>query len=68
MRALYAHFDAEPCALHVRRMEVWMRDRPQNAFGRHRYDPADFGFTPAGLRERFADYRERFGVADAESG
>lgn len=68
VRALYAHFDAEPGALHLRRMEVWMRDRPQNAFGRHRYDPADFGFTPEGLRERFADYRERFGVADEAGG
>lgn len=64
VRALYAHFGDEPGALHVRRMEVWMRDRPQDAFGRHRYDPADFGFTRAGLRERFADYRERFAVPD----
>jgi len=64
VRALYAHFGEEPGALHVRRMQVWMRERPQNAFGRHRYDPADFGFRAEDLRERFSAYRSRFDVAN----
>jgi hypothetical protein len=46
--------------LHVRRMEAWLRDRPQDAFGRHRYDPADFGWTYEGLADEFADYTARY--------
>jgi hypothetical protein len=62
VRGLYAHFGAEVSPLHARRMEVWMRDRPQDVHGRHRYDLADFGFTREGLDERYEAYRKRFGV------
>ena len=62
VRELYAHFGAEVSSLHERRMQTWMRDRPQDVHGRHRYDPADFGLSREGIDERYADYRERFGV------
>jgi hypothetical protein len=62
VRGLYAHFGAELSPLHERRMQTWMRDRPQDAHGRHRYDPADFGLSREGIDERYADYRKRFGV------
>ena len=52
--------------LHARRMETYLQDRPQDAFGRHRYDPADFGWTYAGLAEEFADYTERYQIATAD--
>jgi hypothetical protein len=48
--------------LHVRRMQAYLRDRPQDAFGRHRYDPVDFGWTYPGLAEEFASYIDRYQV------
>ena len=64
VRALYAHFGEELQPLHEKRMRVWMDTRPQETFGRHRYDMQDFGFTPGGIDEMFSDYRKRFGVPD----
>jgi hypothetical protein len=66
VRRIYAHFDQEPTRLHERRVEAWLRDRPQEAFGRHAYDPADFGWSYAQLAEEFSDYRDRYQV-DASS-
>jgi hypothetical protein len=66
VEALYAHFGERVSDLHRRRMEVWMRDRPQSAFGRHRYDLADFGLRADALERAYAAYRERFGVAREE--
>ncbi len=65
MRALYAAHDEEIGPLHERRMRTWLEQRPQDAFGRHRYDPADFGWSYEGLSEEFADYRARFDVGTA---
>ncbi len=62
VRGLYAHFGAEVSPLHEKRMQTWMRDRPQDVHGRHRYDPADFGLSREAIDERYAEYRERFGV------
>jgi hypothetical protein len=62
VEALYAHFGEPVGELHRRRMEAWMRDRPQSAFGRHRYDLADFGLGADALDRAYAAYRERFGV------
>ena len=44
----------------------WRTGR-QDAFGRHRYDPADFGWTYAGLADEFEDYTERYGIETARS-
>jgi len=60
VRRIYEHFGDAPSSLHERRIEAWLRDRPQQVHGRHVYDPADFGWTPQQLAEEFADYRERF--------
>jgi Sulfotransferase family len=62
VRDLYGHFGAEVSDLHARRMEVFLKDRPKDAFGRHRYDPADFGWTYAGLAEEFSDYTQRYHI------
>ena len=62
VHAVYAHHGETPSALHVRRMEVWMRDRPQSAFGRHRYDLADFALQADALDGAYATYRERFAI------
>ena len=63
VRRLYATFGDEVSDLHARRMEAFLEQRPQDAFGHHRYDPADFGWTYAGLAEEFAGYTSRYQVA-----
>lgn len=64
VQKLYAAFGEEPGPLHVRRMQAWLRDRPQEAFGRHAYDAKDFGLGPEAIRERYRAYRERYDVPD----
>jgi hypothetical protein len=62
VRDLYGHFGAEVSDLHARRMEVFLKDRPKDAFGRHLYDPADFGWTYAGLADEFVEYTRRYNI------
>ena len=59
---IYASFGEEIGALHRRRIEAWLRDRHQTAFGRHQYDPADFGWTVEDIALQFEPYRSRYGV------
>jgi len=66
VRGLYAAFDEEVSALPARRMRAFLEQRPQDAFGRHGYDPTDFGWTYAGLADEFAGYTERYGVRTAD--
>lgn len=63
VEGIYAHFGEPVGALHRRRMQAWMRERHQTAFGRHRYDPVDFGWSYDEIAEQFAAYRERFAIA-----
>jgi hypothetical protein len=46
-------------------MRSFLADRPADAFGRHRYDPADFGWTYAGLAAEFGDYIDRYRIETA---
>ena len=62
VRQLYRQFDSEVSDLHARRMEAFLEHRPKDAFGSHRYDPADFGWTYLGLADEFSDYIERYQV------
>jgi hypothetical protein len=48
-------------------MEAFLEHRPKDAFGRHRYDPADFGWTYAGLAEEFSDYTERYHIRSEQA-
>jgi len=43
-------------------LETWAHEHPQGKHGKHEYDLATYGLTREGVRERFADYVERFGV------
>ena len=65
VRNLYAGVGEEVSDLHVQRMQTFLEERPQEAFGRHAYDPADFGWTYEGLAEEFASYTERYGITTA---
>ena len=44
------------------RMRAWRENTPRDKHGRHEYSAADYGFTTAGLRERFRYYTDRFDV------
>lgn len=62
MRRIYGHFGEAPSRLHERRIEAWLREKPQTAEGRHVYDPVDFGFSYGELAEIWRPYRERYDV------
>ena len=63
MRKIYGHFGEEPSALHERRIEAWLREKPQTASGRHAYDPKDFGWTLRRPRRRMdALSRRGYGI------
>lgn len=62
MEQLYAHWGEELTPLHRRRIAVWLQERAQGAFGRHLYDPADFGWSYEELAADFRDYRERYDI------
>jgi hypothetical protein len=62
MRKLYAHFGDDVHPHHERLIRAWIEERPQQAFGRHRYEASDFGFEAGAIAERYAEYTDRFGV------
>lgn len=62
IRAIYARYGETPSDLHVRRMQVWLKERGQHSEGRHVYDPQDFGWTYDGLADDFSTHMERFGI------
>ncbi|MBV9995370.1 MAG: sulfotransferase [Caulobacteraceae bacterium] len=43
-------------------MQTWLRERPKDKHGAHRYAPEDFGLTNGGIRERMAAYIGRYGL------
>lgn len=63
MRGLYEHFGEGLEAEHESRIAAWVRQRPKNVFGRHKYLLEDFGMSKDGIREQYATYTERYGVA-----
>ena len=62
VRGIYAHSGEELDPLHESLMHAYMKNRPQNAFGRHRYDMNDFDMTIESIDEDFGDYCARYGV------
>jgi hypothetical protein len=67
VRGLYRHWGEEVGSLHARRMRAFLAQRPPDRFGHHRYDPADFGWTYAGLTTEFREYIARYHVRTAEA-
>jgi len=62
VHAIRSHFGAAFDPLHERRIEAFMRQRPQDLYGRHVYRLDDLGMKAAAIEERFARYRQRYGV------
>lgn len=46
----------------IQAMQAWIAAHPAGRHGAHDYTAEDFGLDPGELSERFAPYRERFGV------
>jgi hypothetical protein len=62
---LYKSFGQVVSDLHGRRMHAFLQHRPKDVFGRHLYDPADFGWTYDGLAQEFRSYTERYKIGSA---
>ena len=58
---VYAHF-AQPLDSVRAAMESHVASHPKDKHGKHEYDLASFDLTRDGVRERFRDYVERFGL------
>jgi hypothetical protein len=61
---IYAAFGGELSPDARAGMAEHVRAHPQGEFGMHKYDLAQFGLDGPALAERFAGYRERYGVAE----
>lgn len=59
----YDHFGFAFSAEAERRMRAFHATNPQHKHGGHAYSLAQFGLAEPAIRERFARYAERFGVA-----
>lgn len=62
VRRLYAHFGRELDETAGRRMRAWLVRNPPDRHGGHRTDAERFGLGEDEVAERFAAYRERFGI------
>jgi len=59
-RRIYREIGEEMSGATEAAMRKHVGEHVQHRYGRHTYDPADFGLAQGALDERFARYRERF--------
>ena len=62
LKAAYRHFGDEVDPLHERKIKAWVKQRPKNTFGIHKYSLEDFGLDARKMREQYAEYIERYRV------
>jgi len=48
---------------HATRIRDYLAHKPKGKFGKHRYEPEEWGFTAAEIRERTRAYTDAYGVA-----
>jgi Sulfotransferase family len=60
----YDYFSWNLTGQTVDRMRARLASQPRRQNGFHRYEPSQFGLYPMEVAERFAAYRERFGLAE----
>jgi hypothetical protein len=60
VRRIYGHFGYVLRPEVERAMQERIRANPEGRHGEHRYTAQDFGWQPAAIRERFADYIQRY--------
>jgi hypothetical protein len=62
MRRVYAAFGDELDGQALRAMAEHVESHPKDRFGRHAYDPGEFGLDAAAIAERFRPYVERYNI------
>jgi hypothetical protein len=63
MRSVYATFGDTLDGAALAAMTAHVESHPKHRFGRHSYDPAEYGLDSGAIRERFKPYVERYGIA-----
>jgi hypothetical protein len=64
VKEIYNHFGLSWSDNYEERLKVYVRDNPQNKYGKHHYCAEDFGLMDEAIAGRFTQYRRRFGFAD----
>jgi hypothetical protein len=62
IRRVYAEFGEELEGEALRAMTAHVESHPKGRFGRHGYDPAEYGLDAGELAERFRAYVERYDI------
>jgi hypothetical protein len=62
VRSIYAHFDMRFTQAAEHRMRRFLAENPKDKHGRHEYTLEQFGLDCDRERQRYAWYRERFGL------
>ena len=62
IRKVYRHFDEPFTAEAEAAMNHYMQANPKGKHGHHTYSLEDYGLATEQVRERYADYCERFGI------
>jgi len=62
VKGIYAELGRTHSRDTIDAMEAWVRDRPRDRHGKHRYAAEDFGLTAEVIRDRMAGYIERYGI------
>jgi hypothetical protein len=62
IRRVYEAFGDEPTVQALAAMTAHVESRPKGRFGRHGYDPAEYGLDAAALAERFRPYVQRYDI------
>jgi hypothetical protein len=62
IKKLYARFDEPWTPAAENAMNDFMANNPKGKFGKHEYSLEEYGLTKDIVRERFADYCERFNI------
>ena len=68
VRAMYDYADEPLSEASLQRMLDWNASNPQNKYGKHRYTLEQYGLTPEGIRETFADYEAFNDALEAQWG
>ncbi len=62
MRRVYGAFGEALEGQALQAMTAHVESHPKHRFGRHGYDPAEYGLDADAIAERFSGYVERYGI------
>jgi hypothetical protein len=62
VRAAYKHLGLEFSDAFAQAIRVYLKEKPREKFGKHRYAAEDYGLTNGEIRKRFRFYTNHYGV------